>query len=220
MDQDSVRKKNAVEKLLEDFDAGNIDILVGTQMVTKGLDFDKVGLVGIILADALLYYPDFRAYERAYQLMAQVAGRAGRRNAEGEVLIQTYMPEHFTIKLVQANDYEAMAAAQLQDREKFQYPPFYRMIRVTLFHKDRQILLAGATILGDRLRAELKEGVLGPEFPPTERLKGMYVIELHVKLERLAAVQPIKQRIKQHADYIFLTPPYHAVRVIYDVDPA
>jgi primosomal protein N' (replication factor Y) len=220
MDQDSVRKKNAVEKLLEDFDAGNIDILVGTQMVTKGLDFDKVGLVGIILADALLYYPDFRAYERAYQLMAQVAGRAGRRNAEGEVLIQTYMPEHFTIKLVQANDYEAMAAAQLQDREKFQYPPFYRMIRVTLFHKDRQILLAGATILGDRLRAELKEGVLGPEFPPTERLKGMYVIELHVKLKRLAAVQPIKQRIKQHADYIFLTPPYHAVRVVYDVDPA
>lgn len=219
MDQDSTRKRNAVEKLLEDFDAGNIDVLVGTQMVTKGLDFDKVALVGVILADALLYYPDFRAHERAYQLLAQVSGRAGRRNERGKVLIQTYMPEHPILKMVQSNDYHAMARLQLKDRFQFQYPPYFRLVQVKLLHKDKNLLQAGANLFGQRLRDEFKTGVLGPEFPPTERLKGLFVMELYVKVARGLSVQTIKQRMKIHADYIFLTPPYHAVRVVFDVDP-
>lgn len=220
MDMDSTRKRNAVEKLLEDFEQGHIDILVGTQMVTKGLDFDKVALVGIVQADALLYYPDFRAHERAYQLMAQVAGRAGRRAAKGEVLIQTFSPEHPTIQLVKANNFEGMARKQLEERELYKYPPFFRMVQVTLLHKDKDLLKAGADIFGFRLKTEFGDMILGPEFPATERLKGLWVMELHVKIARNTQPQAIKQRIKQHADYIFLTKPYHAVRVVYDVDPA
>jgi primosomal protein N' (replication factor Y) len=220
MDLDSTRGKNAVEELLEKFDSGKINVLIGTQMVTKGLDFDKVALVVIIQADNMLYFPDFRAHERAYQLMAQVSGRSGRREDRGRVLIQTYSPEHEVIQQVQQNDFEAMAEKQLCERNQFAYPPFYRLIQITLMSKDRDLLQSGATLMGERLKAEYGHRVLGPEFPSVERLKGQYRMLFLFKIERALNPGPVKKRIQQHADAIFTNKPYTGIRVVYDVDPA
>ncbi|MDZ7847144.1 MAG: helicase-related protein [Owenweeksia sp.] len=136
MDLDTTRKKNAYESIINDFEDGEIDILIGTQMVTKGLDFDNVALVGVLNADTLLNFPDFRSHERAYQLMAQVAGRAGRKGERGKVLIQTAEPYHSIIRHVMENNYEAMYEDQRYERKNYKYPPFFRLIRLTLKHKD------------------------------------------------------------------------------------
>jgi primosomal protein N' (replication factor Y) (superfamily II helicase) len=220
MDLDSTRRKDAVEDLLTDFEAGKINILVGTQMVTKGLDFDKVALVVIIQADNLLYFPDFRAHERAFQLMAQVSGRAGRRAERGKVLIQTYSPEHEVIRQVRQHNFLEMAKTQLFERKEFAYPPYYRLIQITLLCKDRTVLKEGADLFGIRLKSEFGNRILGPEFPVAERLKGFYRMQLLIKIERATNPVPIKTRIQQHADAIFLHKPYTSVRLVYDVDPA
>ncbi|MCH8555873.1 MAG: primosomal protein N' [Schleiferiaceae bacterium] len=220
MDWDSTRKVNAVEKIIADFESGAIDILVGTQMVTKGLDFDKVALVGIVAADSLLYFPEFRAHERAFQLMAQVAGRAGRRGERGKVLIQTYSPNHAVIGNVVKNDFHNMAAEELAERKKFYYPPFCRLIQITLTHKKLPILEQGAAIFGERLRAEMPNHVLGPIAPSPSRLKGLYQMQLLIKVDKTWSPVKVKKRIKLHADAIFLNKPYTSTRIIYDVDPA
>ena len=147
MDLDTTRTKYAYQKIIGEFETGKIDILVGTQMVTKGLDFDNVSLVGVLYADGMLSYPDFRAFERSYQLMAQVSGRAGRKNKQGLVMIQTYNPKHPLLQWVVDNNYTAMFTQQIQDRYTFKYPPFYRMLEVSLRHKDYEILNKAAPSL-------------------------------------------------------------------------
>lgn len=218
MDLDTTRRKNSYEKILADFEDGEVDVLVGTQMVTKGLDFDRVALVGILNADTLLNFPDFRSHERAFQLMAQVAGRAGRKGAQGKVLIQTSEPYHSIIRQVIENNYEAMFNDQVYERKNFKYPPFYRLIRLTLKHRDARNLNEGAVQLGRMLRAELGERVLGPEFPLIARLRNMYQMEIMIKLESGISLPKVKSllyhRISEH-----LVKEESRIQVIYDVDP-
>lgn len=219
MDFDSTRRKNAMKELVEDFEDGKIDILVGTQMVAKGLDFDGVQLVGVLNADSLLNFPDFRAHERAFQLMAQVAGRAGRREEQGKVMIQTFDPLHEVIKWVVNNDYEALAKEQLYERKQFHYPPFVRMIKITLRHKDQYLLADAANLFAKQLKMKLGDAVLGPEFPSVARLKGQYQKQIILKVNRKLMMQNVKAYVLKQADRVFLQKAYARVRVIYDVDP-
>jgi len=169
MDLDTTRSKTSYQKIISDFEERRIDILVGTQMVTKGLDFDNVSIVGILNADNLISYPDFRSFERSFQLMAQVSGRAGRKFKRGKVIIQTYRPNHEVIQYVLANNYSLMAKSQLMERRTFKYPPFYRMIEIQLQHKSEQIASAAAGELAAMLKEKLGNRILGPEFPIVSR---------------------------------------------------
>jgi len=220
MDFDSTRRKNAMKELVEDFEDGKIDVLVGTQMVAKGLDFDDVQLVGVLNADTLLNFPDFRAHERAFQLMSQVAGRAGRRDVQGKVMIQTFDPLHEVIKWVVDNDYKALAKEQLYERKQFHYPPFVRMIKITLRHKDQYLLADAANLFAKQLKMKLGDAVLGPEFPNVARLKGQYQKQIILKIDRKLMMQNVKAYVLKQADRVFLQKLYARVRVIYDVDPS
>lgn len=219
MDFDSTRRKNAMKELVEDFEDGKIDVLVGTQMVAKGLDFDDVQLVGVLNADTLLNFPDFRAHERAFQLMSQVAGRAGRRDVQGKVMIQTFDPLHEVIKWVVDNDYKTLAKEQLYERKQFHYPPFVRMIKITLRHKDQYLLADAANLFAKQLKLKLGDAVLGPEFPHVARLKGQFQKQIILKISRKMMMQNVKAFVLKQADRIFLQKLYARVRVIYDVDP-
>ncbi|MFM8962726.1 MAG: primosomal protein N', partial [Sphingomonadales bacterium] len=170
MDLDSTRSKNAYEEIIDDFSQRRIDVLIGTQMVTKGLDFDHVSLVGILDADMLLNRPDFRAYERAFQLMSQVAGRAGRKEKQGKVVIQSAQAEHWVLERVMAHDFLGFYEVEIEERERFFYPPFYKIIQLTLKHEKEEILNEGAHFFAEQLRDVFKERVLGPEFPLVKRI--------------------------------------------------
>lgn len=184
MDIDSTRSKHAYRQILDEFDAGEIDILTGTQMVTKGLDFDHVGLVGVIQADHLLSYPDFRSYERAFQLMTQVSGRAGRKKKRGKVLIQTTQPEHPVIDWVIRHDYLQMYRSILAERREHRYPPFTRLFHFTFVSADYDLLNEAAEHFGHALKTKFSERVLGPEFPIVARIKNEYHKQIMLKLER------------------------------------
>ncbi|MBC7912936.1 MAG: primosomal protein N' [Pyrinomonadaceae bacterium] len=184
MDLDTTRSKNSFQKLMGDFEDGKIDVLVGTQMVAKGLDFSNVTVIGIINADSLLNYPDFRAYERSYQLLSQVAGRAGRRNKIGKVIIQTYNPHHRVIEQVIKGDFEALYNTELRDRKTFLYPPIFRLIRLDIKHKDSALLGAIAYRLVDELKSTLGKRVLGPEDPLIGRIRNYYIKTVYLKIER------------------------------------
>lgn len=219
MDLDTTRGKYSMQQLVNDFESHKIDMLVGTQMVTKGLDFGNVSLVGILHADQLMNFPDFRASERSFQLMAQVAGRAGRREKKGEVIIQTYNPQHPVIRCVIANDFETMYHNELAERMEFHYPPFYRLVRLSLKCRDHVLLDNGAQYFADRLRAHFGERVLGPEFPSVTKVRDEFVKEILIKIEREANSTKMKeviwkemQELKVHADF-------KKVRVVGDVDP-
>ena len=219
MDLDSTRKKNAFNKLIGRFEKGEIDILIGTQMVTKGLDFDDVTLVGVLNADSMLNYPDFRAQERAFQLMEQVAGRAGRRKERGRVTIQSYKPGHRIIGHVYHHNYKQMVEQQLEERQIFHYPPFSRLIHIDLRHKDLRTLDHAAEQFAKLLRDQFKEGVLGPEYPPLRRLKGVYHKSILLKLDRNISPAKAKEYIWKVREYVFNLPPFKSVRVVFDVDP-
>ncbi len=219
MDLDSTRKKNAYETIIQDFEEGAIDILVGTQMVTKGLDFENVALVGIMNADTLLHFPDFRSHERAFQLMAQVAGRAGRKGERGKVLIQTSDPYHNVIRKVMDNDYKAMYADEIYERKNFKYPPFYRFIRMTLKHRDKSHLSASASLLAKDLHAGFGERILGPEFPMVARLRNRYQMEILLKLEGSVSLKKAKHKLRSTIEDFFKQQPDYKVQVIFDVDP-
>lgn len=219
MDLDTTRGKFSMQNLVNDFEAHKIDILVGTQMVTKGLDFGNVSLVGILSADQLMNYPDFRSGERAFQLMAQVAGRAGRRDKVGEVIIQSFNPEHPIIKCVIAHDYATMFHSELTERREFHYPPFYRLVRLTMKSKDHVLLDNAAQYFAETLRAHFGERILGPEFPPVGKIRDEYLKNILVKIEREANSTKVKEilakeilTIKTHADF-------KKVKIIADVDP-
>ncbi len=220
MDMDSTRGKNAYERLIADFEARKIQILVGTQMMTKGLDFDNVGVVGILNADNQIFFPDFRAYERSFQLMTQVSGRAGRRaGQEGEVVLQTYSPQHELIRYVMHHDYTSLFESQLTERKKFLYPPYCRLVQVSVRHKDEAVLDAACRTLADALRQTFGARVLGPEYPMVSRISTYYIKNFLLKLERGKQLETMKASLSLILDRFSALPAYRSCRIVVDVDP-
>jgi primosomal protein N' (replication factor Y) len=219
MDADTTKTKNAYHRLISDFEDGSIDVLVGTQMVTKGLDFDNVSLVGILNADNMLNFPDFRAFERSYQLMSQVSGRAGRKKKRGKVLIQTYDPYHPIIRQVIEHDYKGMYNDELGQRKKFKYPPYQRIIHFTLKHKDRDVLNDGANEFVENLKAKFGSRVLGPDFPVISRIKNMYLKNAMLKIEREISVNRTRKLVMEVKNKFEALSKHKSVRITVDVDP-
>ena len=219
MDMDTTRSKKAYEKLISDFEQYKVDILIGTQMVTKGLDFERVSIVGILNADNMLNFPDFRAHERAFQLMAQVSGRAGRKYKRGLVILQTTFPSHSVIGQVLQNDYLAMYNVQSVERMEFKYPPFYRLIQISLRHKDVQVVKQAAFEMGKRLRAVFGTRLLGPVDPPIGRIQNLYIKQLILKIENEASPVKAKEILNAVSDSILQESKFKSVRIGLDVDP-
>lgn len=219
LDLDTTRTKNAYEEILDDFDNRKIDVLIGTQMVTKGLDFDNVSLVGILDADMLLNRPDFRAYERSYQLMSQVAGRAGRKEKRGKVIIQTSNPDHWVIELVQQHNYKQFYTQEIIERENFFYPPFFKLITFTLKHRDEHEVVRAASEFAIALKNVFKERVLGPDFPLIKWVQNQYLQEIKLKIERTAPERKVKDRIKIMMDEFYSKAGNKSIKIIVDVDP-
>jgi len=217
IDLDTTRSKRAFERITGAFDNGSIDILIGTQMITKGLDFSNVSLVGILNADNILNHPDFRAYERSYQLLAQVSGRAGRKNKQGKVIIQTSDPENSIIQKVINNNYEAMFQEQLSERKQFKYPPFYRIITITLKHRDYSELDKISEELSDELKSKFGRRVLGPEYPVINRIKSLYIKNIWLKIEREVSVISAKRLMQEIIGEI--KDRYKSTTISVDVDP-
>jgi primosomal protein N' (replication factor Y) len=220
LDLDSTRSKNAYETILGDFEHRKIDILIGTQMVSKGLDFDNVSLVGILDADMLLNRPDFRAFERSYQLMSQVAGRSGRKGKRGTVIIQTGDPDHWVIQKVIGHDYTGFYASEIIERKNYFYPPFYKMIEFTLKHKDEHLIDKASMEFALSLREIFKERVVGPEYPIVRRIQNLYLKSIKLKVEKDVSDKKIKERIQQLIDAFYSVPLYKSIRIVVDVDPA
>ncbi|WP_411768826.1 primosomal protein N' [Winogradskyella sp. A3E31] len=218
MDLDTTRGKYGFEKIITSFEQKEIDILVGTQMLTKGLDFRYVKLVGIMNADNLLNFPDFRAHERSYQLMVQVSGRAGRTDLRGKVLIQTYNPHHNILQQVSTNDYDTMFKEQLDDRYNYKYPPIYRIIKITLKHKDYSRVNLAADWYAKSLRQVFKHHVLGPEFPPVSRIRNQYLKNILLKIPPKQSLLKTKEAIMKIHNSFESVKDFRSVRVILDVD--
>lgn len=218
MDQDTTRGKQALERILTGFGNGTLDILVGTQMVTKGLDFDRVSVVGILNAGYLMKFPDFRAHERAFQLMAQVAGRSGRKETAGNVIIQSHEPDHPILGLVVNNDVEGMYRRELEHRQAHGYPPFMRLVQLTLKHRHEERVATTAAALALALRERLGDRVLGPEIPFVSRVRDKHLRNLLVKLRRSAHHEE-KSFVRDTVDRVFGDPAHRAVQLVTDVDP-
>lgn len=219
MDQDTTRGKFAFERLIDGFKNQEIDIMVGTQMLAKGLDFDNVSLVGIMNADSMLTFPDFRAYERAYQLMIQVAGRAGRKNKQGKVLIQTYNPYHNTIQQVTQNDYKGMFKEQMYERLNFKYPPFYRLIRLQMKHADFNKVKEASNWLATNMRNNINGIlVLGPQEPSINRIRNQYIQIVLIKLPLNKPVNVLKTAIQKSINSLETIGMYKGVKTTISVD--
>ena len=219
MDLDTTRTRSAYERIIADFEQGRTDILIGTQMVSKGLDFDHVSVVGILNADTMLNYPDFRAYERAFQLMAQVAGRAGRKNKRGRVVLQTKSIDHPIIPQVIANDYEGMVAGQLAERQMFHYPPYYRLVYVYLKNRNETLLDLMAQTMGTKLRAVFGNRVLGPDKPPVARVQTLFIRKIVLKIETNAPMARARELLVQVQKEMLMEDRFKSLIVYYDVDP-
>jgi primosomal protein N' (replication factor Y) len=219
MDLDTTRSKNAYRQIIQDFEERKIDILVGTQMVTKGLDFDNVSVVGILSADNLISFPDFRAYERSFQLMAQVSGRAGRRNTQGTVVIQTYNKKFPVLQQVIENNYYEMYLSQLRDRQQFHYPPYFRLIKIALKHKDFNVLEKGVTTLSHQLKSVFGNQVLGPNFPLVSRINTYYIKEFLIKFDRKHSINATKKQLSDILQNFSKHSPHKSLRIVTDVDP-
>lgn len=219
MDLDTTRTRTAYENIIGDFQNGRTDILIGTQMVSKGLDFDNVAVVGIINADTLLNYPDFRATERAYQLMAQVAGRAGRKDGEGKVYLQTKMADAPVIPLIVKNDYETFYNQQLGERMLFHYPPFYRLVYIYMKHRDVRILEEFSELVGQKMREIFDNRILGPDLPPVARVKQLYIRKIVLKVENSLSQYKINEVLLNVQDAYCQVPRFRGVSMYYDIDP-
>ena len=219
MDLDTTRTRNAYERLISDFSAHRTDILIGTQMVSKGLDFDHVSVVGILNADSMLNYPDFRAYEHAFTMMAQVAGRAGRKGKRGVVLLQTKSPELPVIGQVVRNDVDGFYSDLMEERQLFRYPPFFHIINVYLKHKDEPTVTAAAEALGSLLRQWFGDRVLGPDKPAVARVKAMCIRKMVVKLENGLDRAKVRLYLGKGKDIVLQDNRYKSVGVYFDVDP-
>ena len=219
MDLDSTMQKNRHLEIINDFQDRRIDILVGTQMVTKGLDFDHVRVVGIVSADNLIYFPDFRAYERAFQQMTQVSGRAGRHGQRGKVIIQTFNPYHQAIRDVIDNNYEGMYESQVTDRRVFRYPPFYRLIYITMKHRDSEMLNEAAAKYASMLREVFDMRVVGPEYPNVPRVRGLYLKNIMMRFEKNEAIAQAKKIIMDMAERLKGDKMLSSLQIHFDVDP-
>ena len=218
MDQDTTRGKFGFEKIIDSFKNREIDILVGTQMLAKGLDFDNVSLVGIMNADNMLYHPDFRAFERSFQMMTQVAGRAGRSEKRGKVIIQTYNPNHNTIQQVTNNDYLGMYKEQLYDRQIYKYPPYFRIIKLTLKQRDFDKLKEGAMWLYQVMNQNLTMPVLGPEEPAINRIRNEYIRTIIIKIPQNTSIVNTKKTIQKILNSFEAVAQYRAIKVTLNVD--
>lgn len=219
MDLDTTRSKKSYDKIISDFEQLKVDILIGTQMVSKGLDFERVSLVGILNADNMLNFPDFRAHERAYQLMAQVSGRAGRKNKRGTVILQTSSPEHAIIGQVIRNDYKAMYTTQCEERQLFKYPPFYRIIQIVLRHRDPNVLTQAANRMASDLRAIFGGRVLGPNIPVVSRVQNLYIKHILLKIENEASPERAKDILRQISNQVLADSKFKSLWITLDVDP-
>jgi primosomal protein N' (replication factor Y) len=219
MDVDSVRGKTAHDNLIHSFEQGRIDILVGTQMVVKGLDFDNLALVGILDADGLLSFADFRVNERAFQLMEQVSGRAGRKNEQGRVVIQTSNVKHPVLAWVQQHDYKGFYSAEIINRREFFYPPYSRIVLITLKHKSDDIVKAAADKLAQLLGQDLREYIVGPAAPVISRIRNQYLMEIMIKLPKEHGKSLVyKKVIRNHINLLLSEQTFKTVSVVPDVD--
>lgn len=219
MDLDSTMQKNQYMELLNDFADRKIDILIGTQMVTKGLDFENVSVVGIVNADNLINYPNFRSYERAFQQMTQVSGRAGRHSNGGKVIIQSYNPSHQVIELVMNGDYEKLYNEQDNERRVFLYPPYYKLVEITLKHRDEAVLSAAADWLATQMKATFGNRVMGPEYPLISRIRALYLKQITIRFEKSEAIADAKRVMMKMADDLQQHEAWHSVGVFFDADP-
>ena len=219
MDLDTTRTKNAYERLINDFSAGKTNLLIGTQMVSKGLDFDHVSVVGILDADNMLNYPDFRAYEHAFTMMAQVSGRAGRKGKQGLVILQTKNPELPVIQQVVNNSYTAFYKSQLEERTAFHYPPFFHLIYIYIKHRNNDIVESASMELGSRIREIFGNRVLGPDKPTVARVKTLHIRKIMLKLENGINYKLAKQYLRSIRDTMMKEKRYGALTIYFDVDP-
>jgi primosomal protein N' (replication factor Y) len=218
MDQDTTRGKFGFEKIIDSFKNREVDILVGTQMLAKGLDFDNVSLVGIMNADNMLYHPDFRAFERSFQMMTQVSGRSGRSEKQGKVIIQTYNPDHNTIQQVTNNDYAGMYKEQLYDRQIYKYPPYFKIIKITLKHRDFDKLKEGSIWLYQVISQNLNIPVLGPEEPAINRIRNEYIRTIIIKIPTNISIVTTKNIIQKMLNSFDSVAQYRAIKVAVNVD--
>lgn len=219
MDMDTTRSRNAYQEIIDNFAGGKSKILIGTQMVTKGLDFDRVSIVGILSADAMLSFPDFRAHERAFQMMAQVAGRSGRGKSRGVVLLQTSQPQLPIISQVIAHDYKSMYNDQLSQRQTYGYPPFTRLIYIYLKHRDEATLDMLSQQYATMLRKVFGARVLGPDNPPVARIQSLYIRKIMLKVEVSASMLQVKELLRQIYERSLVDSRFKSLTLYYDVDP-
>lgn len=219
MDLDTTRSKRAFEHIIADFEQNKTNVLIGTQMVSKGLDFENVNIVGILNADNMLNYPDFRAHEKAFQLMTQVSGRAGRRHKRGTVYLQTAHPEHPIISFIKNNDYLAFYDLQIDERRLFKYPPFFRLIEIVIRAKEEKLAEEASRDMATSLRQSFNDRVLGPTKPPISRVQSLYIRKIILKIENQASPQKIREFIEIHQNMVFQNNNYKSVLLHYDVDP-
>ncbi|MBR1840053.1 MAG: primosomal protein N' [Prevotella sp.] len=219
MDLDTTRTRNAYERIIAEFSSGKTNLLIGTQMVTKGLDFDNVSVVGILSADTMLNQPDFHAYEHAFMMMTQVAGRAGRKGRRGQVILQTSRPDLPVISHIVNNNFEAFFRSLMKERKAFRYPPFARLIYIYLKHKDESLVNSAAIELGSRLRQSFADRVLGPDKPSVSRIKSLYIRKLVLKLETNLSISATRAAIRQAVAAMMQDARYKSLLVYYDVDP-
>lgn len=219
LDFDTARTRTAYERIIADFEKGKTRILIGTQMLSKGLDFGNVSVVGILNADSLMNFPDFRAHERAFQLMVQVSGRAGRRDKRGTVILQTSQPEHPLIRMVERFAYKEMVCWQLSERSMFRYPPYYRLIILVLRSRNETVLQEMVQVYTEKLRTRLGERVLGPVTPPVNRVQTLHIKKVVLKIEIVAAIAPVREILETVYTEMAQYPSFKQLLVHYDVDP-
>ena len=218
MDQDTTKRKHGHAKIIEALENHEINILVGTQMLAKGLDFRNISLVGVMNADNLLNFPDFRAHERSFQLLQQVAGRAGRTKKRGKVLIQTFNPYHQILQQVSSNDYEKMYTEQLEDRYQFKYPPHFRIIKITFKDRSFQKMQKASVWFGEALKIKLKNNVLGPEAPPVGRIRNLFITNISIKIPKKQSLVKTKEFIENIHRSFNSIKEFSSVRILIDVD--
>lgn len=219
MDTDAARSAKGFERVIREFDTGKLDILIGTQMISKGLDFDNVHLVGIVDADSMLHFPDFRAFERSFQLISQVSGRAGRRSSRGRVVIQTMDPSHPVITHILRDDFETLYLEQMEERQVFHYPPFTRMIRISFRHRIPSILDGATTLVAQHLKELFAHRVYGPQYPLVRKVHNYFIKQIIIKIEKEASYEKAKQMLLQVLQKTLDSEVYRSVRTSVDVDP-
>ena len=218
LDRDTVTSDSACKRIVEAFERGETDILVGTQIITKGFDFSRVTLVGVLNADNLLNAPDYRASERAFQTIMQFAGRGGRGTERGEVIIQTAEPDHPILQQIARGDYEAMAREQSAERQSFFYPPYSRLVGLTLRFHDIKVLHGAAVELATALRQRFAQRVLGPTVPPIDRVRGEHIVEIMLKIESGASFARARKILREVIDAVMRKKEYRNIVTICNVD--